>query len=135
MNPVDPRPPQGGVQRAGGAQHEHRDPINPGIENAHGRVHQTDIAVHHSRHWPATGLGVAVSERDGDFLVVAEDEGRIFIAVVVDQAVVQPSEAGARVERRIFHPEPAQHVGDDVAAPFGCARPHRLNGELVRHGR
>ena len=69
VDPVDPRPPFGGIDRPGGAEHDHRHAVAPGVEEGHGGVHQADIGVHRRRHRLAGDLGVAVRDRDGRFLV------------------------------------------------------------------
>ena len=51
-------------------------------------------------------------------LVQAEQHLRVFVAKIVDDGVVEPAIAGARIQRDVLDPEPAQHLGRDVAGPF-----------------
>jgi hypothetical protein len=39
-----------GVDRAGGADQQHRHAVAPGVEHGHGRVHETDVGMHRRRH-------------------------------------------------------------------------------------
>ena len=119
VDPVDPRPPLGGVDRSGGAEHDHRHAVAPGVEERHGGVHQADIGMHRRRHRLAGDLGVAVRDGDRAFLVQAEQHLRPLIAEIIDQTVVQTAIAGARIERDIGDVERAQRVGHHVAAEAG----------------
>ena len=119
MNPVDPRPAFDGVDRPGGAEHDDRHAVAPGIEHRHRGVHQADIRMHGGDHGLAGDLGVAVSDGDGGFLVQAEQHLRLRIAEIIDDAVVQPAIARTRRKRDIGDVEGAQRVGDHVAAEAG----------------
>src|ERR1700686_4232074 len=50
-------------------------------------------------------------------LMQAQQDAGIFIAQMIDQAVMQPAVARARVEAEIADAATAQHLGRDVAAP------------------
>ena len=119
VDPVDPGPALGRVDRAGGAEHDHRHAVAPGVEDRHGGVHQPDIGMHRRRHRLAGDLGIAVRDGDRGFLVQAEQHLRPLIAEIVDQTVVQAAIAGARIERDIGNVERAQRVGHHVAAEAG----------------
>ncbi len=80
-------------------------------------MQQPDIAVQHAGHRLAGGLGVAVRDRDRMVLVQAEQNAGLRVAEMVDQAVVQPAIARARVEADIGDAGAAQHLRGDVAAP------------------
>src|SRR5215510_5050031 len=97
----------------GGADDKNRRAVEIGVVDAHGRVQQTDEVVHDGDHRLAFGTGIAVGDLDGDFFVLAEQHRRIVLAVV-DQRVVQPAIARARVERDIFEVVTLDHVDDDV---------------------
>jgi len=117
VDPVDPRPALLGVERAGGAEHEHRHAVAPGVEQAHHTVQQADIAVQHAGHRLAGGLGIAMRDRHRMILVQAEQNTRPLVAEVVDDAVVQPAVARAGVEADIGNAKAAQHLCGDVATP------------------
>ncbi len=127
MNPVDPGPALLGIDRTGGAEHDHRHAVAPGVEQAHHAVQQPDIAVQHAGHRLAGRLGVAVRDRDRVILVQAQQDARPLVAEVIDQAVVQPAIAGARIEADERDAEAAQHLRRDVAAPG-----HALVGFALR---
>jgi hypothetical protein len=117
MDPVDPGTALFGRDRPGGAEHEHRHAVAPGVEQAHHAVQQTDIAVQYAGHRLASCLGVTVRDRDRVILVQAYDDARSLVAEMIDQAVVQSAIARAGVEADIGDAEPAQHLRGDVAAP------------------
>jgi len=71
MDPVDPRAAQYRVDRAGGAENQHRLPVAPGVEDRHRTVQQTDVAVQRHRHGLTRSLGVAVRDRHRVLLVQA----------------------------------------------------------------
>ena len=52
----------------------------------------------------------------GDLFMLAEQHGRIVLAVV-DQRIVESAIAGARVKRDIFEVVALDHVDDDVRLP------------------
>ena len=83
VDPVDPRPPLGRVDRSGGAEHDHRHAVAPGIEERHGGVHQADIGMHRRRHRLAGDFGIAMRDGDRAFLVQAEQHLRPLIAEVI----------------------------------------------------
>ncbi len=78
---------------------------------------QPDIAVQHAGHRLARRLGVAMRDRDRVVLVQAQQHAGPLVAEMIDQAVVQPAIARARIEAHIWNAEPAQHLRRDVAAP------------------
>jgi hypothetical protein len=80
-------------------------------------VQQADIAVQHATHGLAGRLGIAVRDRDRMVFMQAQQDAGIFIAQMIDQAVMQPAIARARVEAEIADAAAAQHLGRDVAAP------------------
>ena len=117
VNPVDPWPALFGRHRTGGAEHEHRCAVAPGVEQAHHAVQEADIAVQHAGHRLAGRLGVAVRDGDRMILVQAQDDAGILVAQMIDQAVVKAPVARARIEADIAKPEPPQHLRRDIAAP------------------
>ena len=129
MDPVDPRPALRGIDRPGGAEHEDRHAVAPGVEDRHRRVHQPDIAVHDRAHRAAGRLGIAVRDRDRVLLVQTQQHLRVAVAEQVDEAVVQPAIGGAGVQRDIGQVKFAQHQRDRVAAPV-IARLVGENGPL-----
>jgi hypothetical protein len=114
VDPIDPGPPFGGVDRPGGAEDDDGHAVAPGVEDRHGGVEQPDIGMHRCRHRLAGDLGVAVSDRDRRFLVKAQQHLRRGIADMVDQAVMETAIAGAGIECDIGNVEVAQHLGDHV---------------------
>ena len=46
VNPVDPRPALGGIDRAGGAKDHNGHAVAPGVEDRHGGVEQADVGMH-----------------------------------------------------------------------------------------
>ena len=134
VDPVDPGPPPGRVDGAGSPDDQHRDPVAPGVVDGHGRVHQAHVGVHRHGERAPGHLGVAVRERHRVLLVQADEHLRVPVAVVVDQAVVQPAIARAGNQRHVRQAEAAQQAGERVAAPsgrdvaaleaFGIFRPH-----------
>ena len=115
VDPVDPRPALGGVDRAGGAEHDDRHAVAPGVEHRHGGVEQADVGVHGGGHRLAGHLGVAVRDRDRALLVQAEQHLRRLVAEIVDDRVVQAAIARAGIERDV----------GNVAARAACRRPRR----------
>ena len=138
VDPVDPGPPLRRVDRTGGAEHDHRHAVAPGVEDRHGGVHQPDIGMHRRRHRAAGDLGIAMRDRDRAFLVQAEQHLRPLVAEIIDQRVMQAAIARARIERDIGNVEGAQRFGDHVAAEASrvAARRHRtFDRGLGRGGR
>ncbi len=116
MNPVDPGPTLHRIDRAGRADYEHGHAVAPGVEDRHRGVKQADIGMHRGPHRAARDLGVAVRDRDGGFLVQAQQHLRPLVAEVIDQRIVQAAVARARIERDIVDVECAQGFGDRVAS-------------------
>ena len=116
VDPVDPGPPLGGIDRAGGAEHDDGHAVAPGVEHRHGGVEQADIGMHGGGHRLAGHLGVAVGDRDGALLVQAEQHLRRLVAEEVDDRIVQAAVARAGIERDVGNFQRAQRVGDHVAA-------------------
>ena len=121
VNPVDPRSAFLGGHRPGGAEHEHRRAVAPGVEQAHHAVQQADIGMQHAGHRLAGRLGVAVRDRDRMVLVQAEDDAGILVAEMIDQAVVKAAIARAGIEADIADAETPQHLRGDIAAPGHAA--------------
>jgi len=117
MDPVDPGAALLGIDRAGGAQHDHGHPVAPGIEQPHHAVQEPDIAVQHAAHGLAGRLGVAVRDRDRVVLVQAQEDAGLLVAEMIDDAVVQPAIARARIEADVADAAAAQHLRRDIAAP------------------
>ena len=117
VDPVDPGAPPRRVPRAGGAEHQYRRAIAPGVEYCHRCMHQPDVGMQHHAHHAARGLGISLRDCHRVFLVQAQQHLRRGVAQVVDQAVVQAAVAGPRVEGQPGHTEGAQARGDGVAAP------------------
>ena len=65
-------------------------------------------------------LGIAVRDRDGGFLVQAEQHLRRLVPEIIHDRVVQAAKARAGIERDIRNVEIAQCFGGDVAAECGC---------------
>ena len=65
---------------------------------------------------PLCDLGITVRKRHRMLFMQAKQHLRLLIAEVVDDAVMQAAEAGARVERNEGKVQRPQHVGDDIAA-------------------
>ena len=121
VDPVDPGPALFGGDRTGGAEHEHRHAVAPGVEQAHHAVQQADIAVQHAGHRLAGRLGIAVRDRDRMVLVQAQDDAGILVAEMIDEAVVKAAIARAGVEADIRDAETPQHLRRDIAAPGHAA--------------
>ena len=132
VQPVDPRPALRGVDRAGGAEDQHRDAIAPGVEDRHRAVHQSDVGVQRHRQRPPARLCITMRDGDGMLFVQAEQDLGPFVAQVIDQAVMQPAVTCAGIERDEGDAEAAEHLRGDVAAPAD-ARVERL-GRLFAAG-
>ena len=130
VDPVDPGPALDRIDRAGGAEHEHRHAIAPGIEHGHGGVQQPDIGMHGRGHGLAGNFCITVRDGDGGLLMQAEQHLRRGIAEIIDDAVVQPAIARARGERDIGNVERAQRIGDHVAAETRRIGAGRRRGAL-----
>ena len=83
VDPVDPRPALGGVDRAGRAEDHDWRAVAPGVEDRHGGVEQADIGMHRGGHRLAGDLGVALRDRDRDLLMQAQDHLRRLVAEIV----------------------------------------------------
>ncbi len=127
VNPLDPRPTPRRIHRTGATQQQDRHPIAPGIEDGHARVLQADHVVQRSDHRPTGGLGVAVRQGDRDLLVAAQDRARALVAAVIDQGIVQPAEARARIEGGILDTQRVQQIDHQVGAVFRCPRHGRVS--------
>ncbi len=122
VNPVDPRPALGGIDRACCAKDHNGHAVAPGVEDRHGSVEQADVGMHAGGHRLAGHLGVAVSDRDRSLLVQAEQHLRRLVAEIIDDRVMEAAVAGARIERDVRNLQCAQRFGGDVAAPAGRVR-------------
>jgi hypothetical protein len=100
-------------------------------------VQKADVAVDDGRHRSAARFGIPVRQRNGRFLVVAQDDAGLPIPQVIDQAVVQTAEAGARHDGGVAKSQARKHGRDDVAAPLACLvwldRNRKRFEKLVRH--
>ena len=101
MDPVDPRPALRGVDGAGRAEHDHRHPVAPGIEDRHRRVHQSDVGMHDHSHRTARYFCVTLRNRDRMLFVQAQQHLRRSVAEKVDEAVVQAAIARSWIQRDI----------------------------------
>jgi hypothetical protein len=117
MDPIDPWPTRGGVEWPGGSNHQDRLAIAPGVEDCHGPVHQSNVAVKGDGHRAATGFGEALGNGDGVLLVQAQNYLWRCVAEMVDEAVVKPAETCPRRQGNEGNVKPAQHLRDNVAAP------------------
>ena len=117
VHPVDPGAPLGRIDRARRAQDQHGHAVHPGVEDRHGRVHQAHVAVNDRRQRLSGNLRVAMGDRDGMLLMEHDEHLGIDVAEVVDQAVVQTSEARTGVQEDIGDVERADHLRDRVACP------------------
>ena len=97
MNPVNPRPTLGRVDRARRAKDHHRHAVAERVEDAHRAMHQPDVAVQHDRHRFPRRFGVAMRDGYCVILMQTQDHLRIAIAQEVDEAVVKTAKAGARI--------------------------------------
>jgi len=79
-------------------------------------MQQSDEIVHDGDHRLAGGARVTVGDLHGDLFVLAKQHRWIVLAVV-HQRIMQPSIAGARIERDVFEPVAFDHVDDDVRLP------------------
>ena len=122
VDPIDPRTALVGVDRTGGADQQDRHAVAPGVEHGHGRVHQPDIGMHRRRHGAARDLGPAVGDGDCVLLVQAQQHRGALVAEAIDEAVVQPAEAGSGIEGDVGDVERAQRIGGNIAAEAGVAR-------------
>src|SRR5215469_8696521 len=77
--------------------------------------------MQHADHWLAGRLGIAVGDRDRMILMQAENDAGVFVAEMIDDAVVKAAIAGARIEADIADAEAPQHLGGDIAAPGHAA--------------
>jgi hypothetical protein len=64
-------------------------------------MQQTDVRMQGRSHHLVGSLGVTLCDRDCRLVVQAEQHLRRTVAEVVDEAVVQPAVARARVERDV----------------------------------
>src|SRR5260221_223532 len=79
----------------------------------------------------------SVRARIRRFLVQTEQHLRLFVAEVIDDAVVQAAVARARIERQIRNVERTQHGSDRIAAPVFLRlwnRRRNVTKNFTRHG-
>ena len=117
VNPFDPGAADMGVERPGGAKYQHRVAFAPGIEDRHAGMHQSDIRMQRDGHRPVGDLGIAVGDGDAVFLVQADNHLRFGIAEIIDDAVVETAETGARHQCNIIDADGPYGFGDGIAAP------------------
>ena len=106
------------IHGAGRAEDHHRCSITPRVEDRHARMHEPDVGVQRHGHRLFRHLAVAVGDRNRMLFMQADDHLRIFVAQIIDDAVVKAAIARARDEGDIFEVEPAGHFGNHVAAPL-----------------
>ncbi len=117
VDPVDPGPADVGVDRAVGAEHDHRGAAFPGAEDRHRGVQQADIGVDGDGHRLVGDPGVAVGDGDGMFLVQANQHLRVVVAEIVDDGIVEAAIAGAGHQGHVLEVTLARHLGDGVGDP------------------
>ena len=117
VDPLDPGAAFAGVGGPARTHDEYRQSIAPGVEYPQQSVHEADVRVQKDRHCPIRRLGIAMRDCQRMILVQAQQQLRVAVAEVVDQAVVKSAKAGTRIERDVFDSQSAQHLGRDVAAP------------------
>ena len=98
VNPVNPGAAFGGINWACGTQHDHRHPVNPGVEDRHRAVHKPHITMQYGRQRLARHLGIAVGDGNRVLFMQHHDHLRVLIAQVVYDAVMQAAKARARVK-------------------------------------
>ena len=123
MDPLDPGAAPACVGRSARPHDEDRQAIAPSVEDTQQAVHESDVRVQHDRHCPIRRLGIAVRDRQRVILVQAQQQLRVAVSEIVDQAVVKAAKAGTGVERDVLEVEPTQHLGRDVAAPRHAVLP------------
>ncbi len=136
VDPVDPRAAFGLVHRARCAQNQDRRAVDVRVVDGHARVQQADHVVDDGRHGPLARLGEPVGHADGDLLVLAQDHLGHDVATVVDERIVQPAIAGARIQRRVRNLELLEQIDHDVRAipPIGWPRSGRQLPQRRRVG-
>ena len=115
VNPVDIGPADGRVDRPGRAENDHGQSVAPGVEDAHGRVHQPDVRVDDDRQWPLRDPGIAVGNGDRMLLVQHQRHFRRGVAEEIHDRVVQSAVAGAGVQAHVGESLLAQGRRDQVA--------------------
>jgi hypothetical protein len=116
VDPVDEGAALALVHRAGRADDEDRRAVDIRVIDAHGGVQHADHVMHDGDHRLARDLGVAMRDLHRDLLVLAQQHRRL-VAAVIDQRVVQPAIARARIERDIGESELLDEIDDDVGLP------------------
>ena len=61
---------------------------------------------------------VAISDRNGYLLMIAEDELRAFVAQVIDYGFMDVAKSGPGVHRNVFNAQLPQGFCDDVRSPL-----------------
>ena len=121
VDPLDPGAAFACVGRSARTHDVYRQAIAPGVEYSQQAVHQADVRVQHDRHCPIRRFGIAMRNCQRVILMQAQQQLRVAVTEIVDQAVVKATKAGAGIERDVFDSEAAQHLGRDIAAPrHGC---------------
>ncbi|ONH89434.1 hypothetical protein TH47_05015 [Thalassospira sp. MCCC 1A02803] len=54
------------------------------------------------------------------FFMKAQQHLRIFVAQMINKAVMQPTKTGTGIKRYIFDIESTQHLRDQIAPPQAC---------------
>ena len=113
MNPVDKRPAEFFVHRAGGADDKDRATVDIGVIDSHRRMQKPDHIMDDGQHRFAAGLGVSMSDLHSYLFVVAEQHRRLVFAVI-DQRIVEPAKTGAGIECYVWEAVLLDQIDDDV---------------------
>ena len=110
------------------ANDDDRHAVAPRVVDRHGRVLQSDDAVHQGQQRLARDLEIAVRHGDGRFFVHASDVFRHLVAAVVDQRLMQRAETRGAIRRHVFDVERLDDIDHEIGT--GLARDTR---HLLRH--
>ena len=80
------------IDGTGCTENEHRPAIAPGIVNAHGAIHHTDIGMQNDQQRRLGDARITIGNGDRMVFMQAGHELRIFIAEPVDDGIMQPAE-------------------------------------------
>jgi len=120
------------------AHDDDRHPVAVGVVDRHGRVLQSDGAMHHHRQRGVSGLGVAMGHGHPDLLVGDSQQLGRGVAAVIDQGLVQPAKTGGRIGGDVFDAQRLDDVGHVVGAAAVLRHRIRIDGaafhRLVRAG-
>ena len=113
--PVEQRPPVLAAEDVRAQEIRGRAPRER-AEDPHRGVLQARRRERDDGHWLAGDREVAVRDVDRGLLVRAREPLRRRVAAVIDERLVQPSEARRGIRDDIFEPERLQHVDHEVGA-------------------